>query len=76
MAGQIRVAYVSGLLGALSAFGGAFPHLLQGVGLRPDDFADPDRFTAPGADGPALLIAAVRLPGVRLIDNVALPAKI
>ena len=44
MAGQIRVAYVSGLLGALSAFGGAFPHLLQRVGLRPEDFADPDRF--------------------------------
>ena len=44
MAGQIRVAYVSGLLGALSAYGGAFPHLLQRVGLRPEDFADPDRF--------------------------------
>jgi AraC-like DNA-binding protein len=44
MAGQIRVAYVSGLLGALSAYGGSFPQLLQRAGFRPEDFADPERF--------------------------------
>jgi len=33
---------------------------------------DPDRFGTPAPEGPALIVAAVRLPGVRLIDNVAL----
>lgn len=33
---------------------------------------DPDRFGTPAPEGPALIVAAVRLPGVRLIDNVVL----
>ena len=33
---------------------------------------DPDRFGEPDPDGPALVVAAVRLPGVRLIDNILL----
>jgi len=44
MAGQIRVAYTSGLLSVLSAYGGSFQHLLERVGLRREDFADPDQF--------------------------------
>jgi AraC-like DNA-binding protein len=44
MAGQIRVAYVSGLLGALSTYGEAFHRLLRISGLRPEDFANPDGF--------------------------------
>ena len=36
---------------------------------------DPDRFREPAADGPALLVAAVRLPGVRLIDNLRLDGE-
>jgi pantoate--beta-alanine ligase len=33
---------------------------------------DPETFAAPGPDGTALLIAAVRVGGIRLIDNVFL----
>ncbi len=44
MAGQIRVAYISGLLGILSAHCGSLQHLLERVGLRREDFADPDQF--------------------------------
>jgi len=36
----------------------------------------PDSFQAPGPDGPALLIAAVRVGTTRLIDNVVLKATI
>ncbi|MHC4136757.1 MAG: pantoate--beta-alanine ligase [Planctomycetota bacterium] len=35
---------------------------------------DPETFAAPAPDGPALLIAAVRVGGTRLIDNVSLDA--
>jgi len=35
---------------------------------------DPESFAAPAPDGPALLIAAVRVGGIRLIDNVLLDA--
>jgi pantoate--beta-alanine ligase len=36
---------------------------------------DPDRFGPPASDGPALLVAAVRVHGVRLIDNVSLGVR-
>jgi pantoate--beta-alanine ligase len=43
-------------------------------GLEYDYLAcvDPDRFGEPSPEGPALIVAAVRLPGVRLIDNILL----
>jgi pantoate--beta-alanine ligase len=37
---------------------------------------DPGTFRAPRAEGPALLVAAVRVGKTRLIDNVELPARI
>ena len=37
---------------------------------------DPETFERPGPRGPARIVAAVRVGGTRLIDNVALPARI
>jgi pantoate--beta-alanine ligase len=37
---------------------------------------DPETFDRPGPRGPARIVAAVRVGGTRLIDNVALPARI
>ena len=70
----------AGLIRARDAWQGGerdFGRLVEAArtpGLDYDYLAcvDPDRFGEPSPEGPALLVAAVRLPGVRLIDNVVL----